>query len=114
IIAFIYKYGSFKEDLYRIIKSVSAQFKSHFFETISHTPPISPRHKKTIAWGTIITLSFTAGYLLILSIAIGTLTVLSANELSFFNVLVLLALTLAFSIMFFLQWGEAHKTAKEK
>ncbi|MGC1508239.1 hypothetical protein [Ketobacter sp.] len=89
IIAFIYKCGSFKEDLYRIIKSVSAQFKSHFFETISHIPPISPRHKKTIAWGTIITLSF-------------------------FNVLVLLALTLAFSIMFFLQWGEAHKIAKEK
>ncbi|MGB3622336.1 MAG: hypothetical protein WBA20_13385 [Ketobacter sp.] len=114
VIAFIYKCGGLKGDLKNIVKSIVTQFKSHFLETVSHIPPIFPRHKKTLAWGKIIILSFTAGYLLLIFSALGILTLLSANELPLFNVLALLSLSLSFCVMFFLQWGQAHKTAQEK
>ena len=113
IIAFIYKCGSLKDDLHKITKSVATQFKLHFSETVSHIPPIFPQHKKAIAWGATIALSITTGYLLLIGIAMGTLTILSANELPFLNVIALLLLSLTFVALFCLQWGEAHKIAKE-
>ncbi|MGB3623547.1 MAG: hypothetical protein WBA20_19545 [Ketobacter sp.] len=114
LITLIYKCGSFKDDLDRIIKTIDTQFKSLYFQTVSYIPPIFPRHKKPVAWGIIIALSFTAGYLPTLSIAISALAVLSANGLPFFSILALLALTLTFGIMFLLQWDESHKIAKVK